>query len=394
MKSRLHIVADGHIWDVESAFATLPGFDVTLRVLEHRDIRRKALKNADVLLTRSSTMVNANLLEGTPVRFAATATIGDDHFDKEYLASRGIAFSNASGSSTGSVIEYMITALLNLHVRGLISIPDTSIGIIGAGRIGGKLVKVCNALGMQTFVNDPPRARTEGKSEFCSLDELLKQADVLTLHTPLIRDGEDCTVHLLDAARLSCFRGKGIINAGRGACVDNAAMADWLDGNSEVFAVLDCWENEPAPQQQLLTHPQLVIGTPHIAGHSLDGKAANTQYVYNALCSWLNITPVWHMQDHLPPSDDPVEITCTDNPWRDLFAVATRLYPIDADHKTMRTWGNLPDSDLPEAFTAYRRHYPVRRAWEHVPVHFIHARQTHISRTLRKLAQALGMKII
>jgi len=394
MKSCLHIVADGHIWGVESAFSTLPGFDVTLRVLEHRDICRAALKDADVLVTRSSTQVNADLLEGTPVRFAATATIGDDHFDKAYLASRGIAFANAAGSSTGSVIEYMIAALLDLHDRDLISIPDTSIGIIGAGRIGGVLARICKALDMQVFINDPPRARTEGKAGFCTLDELLERADVLTLHTPLIREGKDCTAHLLDATKLSCFRGKGIINAGRGACVDNAALTGWLNGNAERFAVLDCWENEPAPLHPLLIHPQLVLGTPHIAGHSLDGKAANTQYAYNALCRWLNITPEWHMQDHLPPPNAPTDITCTGNPWHDLHTAATRLYPIGADHKVMRTWGNLPEPELAEAFTTWRRHYPVRRAWEHIPVRFTKAPQTYADQTLRKLAQALGMKII
>jgi len=394
MAKSLHIVADAHIWGVESAFSSLPGFDVTLCVLEHRDICREALQGAEVLLTRSSTRINADLLEGTPVRFVATATIGDDHFDKAYLASRGIAFANAAGSSTGSVIEYMITVLLELHARDLISIPGMSIGIIGVGRIGGILAKVCKALGIRTFINDPPRARAEGDAGFCTMDELLERTDVLTLHTPLIPTGEDCTVHLLDAMQLSYFRGKGIINTGRGACADNTALAGWMDGDEGRFTVLDCWENEPTPLHQLLTHPQLVIGTPHIAGHSLDGKAANTQHAYNALCRWLKITPEWNMQDHLPPPDVPIEIACTGNPWHDLFVAATRLYPIDADHEVMHTWENLPDSKLPEAFTAYRRHYPVRRTWEHVPVRFAKANQAHVDQTLRKLAQALGMNIV
>jgi len=390
----LHIVADGHIWGVESAFSTLPGFDVTLRVLEHRHICRRALKDADVLLTRSSTKVNASLLEGTPVRFVATATIGDDHVDKLWLKDHGIGFANAAGSSTGSVIEYMITVLLDLQARDLISIPGTSIGIIGAGRIGGALARICNALGMQVLINDPPRARIKGSAGFLTLDELLEQADVLTLHTPLLRKGEDCTIHLLDAVRLSGFCGKGIINAGRGACIDNIALGGWLDSDAERFAVLDCWENEPIPQDRLLAHPQLVIGTPHIAGHSLDGKAANTQYAYNALCNWLNITPEWHMQNHLPPPAAPVEIACTGDSWRDLHTAAIRLYPISADYEAMRAWGNLSGARLANAFTNYRRHYPVRRAWEHVPLHFMHARQTHANHKIQKLAQALGMKII
>lgn len=390
----LRIVADAHIWGVRSAFSCLPDFEVDLHVLEHDDICREALKDADILVTRSSTRVGAKLLEGTPVRFAVTATIGDDHFDKIWLADHGIAFANAAGSSTGSVIEYMITVLLVLHARGLMVIPDTTIGIIGAGRIGSAIAQVCEIMGMRTLIHDPPRARMEGDAGFCSLDELLQQADVLTMHTPLIRKGEDCTAHLLDAVRLSCFHGKGVINAGRGACVANTALANWLDKDSARFAVLDCWEHEPAPLHRLLTHPQLPVGTPHIAGHSLDGKAANTQYACHALCRWLGIQPAWYMRNCLPLSDEPVDVICTGSPWHDLFAAATRLYPIDNDHKAMRAWGNLSDSRLAKAFTGYRRHYPVRRAWGYSPVHFIDHDQQSVNQIRKKLAQALGMKIV
>jgi erythronate-4-phosphate dehydrogenase len=236
MNSKLNIVADAHIWGVESAFSELPGCDVNLRILEHKHIKREVLKDADILLTRSSTRVNAELLEGTPVRFAATATIGDDHYDKAWLDANNIIWANAAGSSTGSVVEYMITTLLELHAQNLISIPDTSIGIIGAGRIGGSFAKICRAIGMKILINDPPRQRIEGDAGFCSLDEVLAKADILTLHTPLIGDGEDCTKHLLGAKQLSEFQGKGIINAGRGGCIDNAALTDWLDMDNSHFA--------------------------------------------------------------------------------------------------------------------------------------------------------------
>jgi len=389
MNKLLHIVADAHIWGVESAFSSLPGYNVNLRVLEHRDIRREALKDADVLLTRSSTSVNAGLLEGTPVRFVATATIGDDHLDKAWLASRGIGFANAAGSSTGSVIEYMITDLLDLHARGLIPIPYTTIGIIGAGRIGGRLVEIARSLGMKVLINDPPKQRTEGDTGFSSLDTLLEQAGVLTLHTPLNRAGEDRTVHLLNEKRLARFRGRGVINAGRGGCADNAALAEWLNGDTSRFAVLDCWENEPNIFRALLAHPQVIIATPHIAGHSLDGKAANTQYVYNALCQWLGVSPVWDMQEHLPPPASPIDISCMDDPWHDLHAAATALYPISHDDAAMRSWTDLPQAELAAAFIRYRRHYPVRRAWDQMPLHLIGT-----DTQTRQQAQALGMKIV
>ncbi len=386
---KLNIVADAHIWAAQSAFPGFPGYDVNLRILEHKHIKREALQDTDILLTRSSTRVNAGLLEGTPVRFAATATIGDDHYDKSWLDANDITWANAAGSSTDSVVEYMIATLLELHIQGLISIPDTTIGIIGAGRIGSAFAKICRTIGMKVLINDPPRQRAEGGDGFCSLNEVLTQADILTLHTPLIHHDTDCTFHLLNAQRLSTFQGSGIINAGRGACIDNGALYDWLNLDISHFAALDCWENEPGPLLRLLQHPQLVIATPHIAGHSIDGKAANTQFVYNALCHYLQVDPDWDMYEHLPAESFPVEIKSAANPWLSLHAAANHLYPLGEDSQTMKSWIHLTETALANAFTGYRRHYPVRRAWQHVPIYF-----SHPDVTSSQLAQTMGMKII
>lgn len=363
----LKIVADAHIWGVESAFASLPGFDVDLHAVESRDITHEALKDADILLTRSSTRVNEDLLKGTSVRFAATATIGDDHYDKAWLEANSIAWANAAGSSTGSVIEYMLTALLELHQQQRIDIPQTRLGIIGVGRIGGMLATVCETMGMSLLLNDPPRARVEGEAFFASIDQLLQEADLLTLHTPLVREGDESTCHLIDAQLLSRFRGRGIINAARGGCVDNEALADWLDNDSERFALLDCWEREPHISKRLLIHPQVVIATPHIAGHSLDGKAANTQYVYDALCQYLGVEQRWRMEEVLPAAD-PLMLPCCGDAWSDMHAIALSLYPIKRDVVEMRSWASLSEEDSAGAFAAYRRHYPVRRSWAKVNV--------------------------
>jgi len=386
---KLNIVADAHIWGAKSAFSNLPGLDIHLRLLENESIVPANIRDADILLTRSSTRVNAKLLEGSSVQFAATATIGDDHYDREYLASHGIAFANAAGSSTGSVIEYMIAALLELHCKGLLNIPKTRIGIVGAGRIGGGFGHICQALGMQVMLDDPPRARTEGGSGFSRLETLLEEADVLTLHTPLIDHGEDCTLHLLDRQCLSRFQGRGIINAARGGCVDNEALADWLDKEPSRFAVIDCWEHEPLVLRRLLSHPRVIIATPHIAGHSIEGKAANTQFVYNALCNWLDIRPVWNMDDHLPPTGSTAKIRCAGNEWHDLHNAVDSLYPITRDNSAMRSWQALPDHKLAAAFTSYRRHYPARRAWNNAPVRFVHPS----AKTVR-LANAIKMNML
>ncbi len=389
MNPKLTIVADAHIWGVELAFSSLPGYQVNLRVLESKHITSHAVRDADILLTRSSTQVDADLLAASAVRFAATATIGDDHYDKSFLNRQGIAFANAAGSSTASVIEYMITALLHLHGQGLISIPETTMGIIGVGRIGSVLAQKCSLMGMKVLLHDPPRARTEGGDTFSTLGQLLDQADILTLHTPLIRDGEDKTTHLLNESRLQHFHGRGIINTARGACLDNRALYAWLNDNPACFAALDCWEHEPAPATELLGHPQVVIATPHIAGHSLDGKAANTWYVYRALCDWLGVQTQWTVQQELPPPAKPVDLRCMSDPLTNMLKAAEALYPLHQNHAMMKSWVSKSDTDMAHTFTAYRRHYPVRRGWEHAPLHLIDADKATLS-----LAHAIGLRTV
>jgi len=389
LKSKLKIIADAHIWSVQSAFSTLPGHDVDLHVLENRQITAESVRDADILLTRSATRVNADLLQDSSVRFAATATIGDDHYDKGWLDAAGIAWANAAGSSTGSVLEYMMTALLDLHQRKLINIPNSTIAIIGAGRIGGALAVLCESLGMTVLLNDPPRARQEGDDQFCSLDEALTQADILSLHTPLIRSGGDSTVHLLSDEQFNAFEGVGVMNAARGSCVDNAALCDWLDEGDGRFAVIDCWEHEPRPLTRLIKHAGMAIATPHIAGHSVEGKAANTQSVYFALCKFLEINPEWDMYAELPDFPTCVELSSDDDMWFTLHAAVSVLYPIHDDHDAMRSWADLGPDDLALAFVAYRRSYPARRCWQHAPLSISDAGAGTL-----QMAHAIGLKCV
>lgn len=357
----LRIVADRHIWHVDDAFSHLPDYRVSLDVMEADEIQASTVRDADVLLVRSSTRVNASLLAGSAVRFVATATVGDDHIDLPYLQQQGIVFASAAGSSTGSVIEYMMTALLQLHAMKHLSLVKHSLGVIGVGRIGSRLVEVCQGLAIKVLLNDPPRAiHKHGNTPWKTLDELLAQADVLTLHTPLIRHGKDSTHHLINADALAKFRGFGIINAARGACIDNHALLDWLNQDQQHWAVLDCWEREPTPDQALLQHPKVVIGTPHIAGHSLDGKANNTRYVYIALCKFLDCTPLWQMSDALPEARASRAAPAFADPWAVLQYISNDDYPIMNDHQVICQHQSMVAAD---AFQYYRRHYPIRRDW-------------------------------
>ena len=358
----IKIVADEHIWGVASACAKLSGYDVDLRVLPPKDITPDVVKDIDILLTRTGTKVDAALLAGSSVRFAGTATIGDDYYDKGWLDTHGIALATAAGSSNGSVLKYMLAAIMELQHQQKINLSSMTFGVIGAGRIGGQLVNICRALGIKVLVNDPPRQRLEGDEGFVALDELLHQSDIITLHTPLITKGEDKTYYLLDDKRLKLFQGKVIINAARGSCVDNVALLAWVNRKQHAYAVLDCWEDEPDISGELLGHKQCVIATPHIAGHSLDGKAANTQYIYEALCDYLNIKPVWHMDDDLPD----VSCVCDEKPesWAALYDKVRQMYPIQQDHKALAACASLDGDSIAKKFIYLRRHYPVRRAWD------------------------------
>lgn len=243
---------------------------------------------------------------------------------------------------------------------------------------------------MQVMLNDPPREKAEEKAGFSSLEDVLAQADLITLHTPLIRAGEYCTHHLLNEKRLTAFRGKGVINAARGVCLDNAALLDWLNGDPSRYAALDCWEDEPRAHRALFKHTQMAIATPHIAGHSLDGKAANTLFAYRALCRYLDIQPQWNINKQLPPAPLSISIqTIIDDPWRNLHAAVNGLYALTEDNATMKSWSELTNSELPNAFTGYRRHYPLRRAWQLAPVHFI-----NVDAETRRLADAIGLKLV
>ena len=353
MTTPLTIIADSNIWGVNDAFQTLKGFNISLHTLPLQQIDASQLNTADVLLTRSGIQIDETLLCGSPVRFVGTATIGDDHVDKLYLQSQAITFASAAGSSTQSVVEYMLAVFFTLENMGKLSFSKDKLGIIGVGRIGSMLDKACDKLGLQTLLNDPPRGLNT------SLDDTLEATDILTLHTPLTNDGEHATHHLLDADKLSRFKGKGIINAGRGACIDNQALLDWLNQDGERFAVLDCWENEPNIHLNLLNHAQVLIATPHIAGHSLDGKAANTYFIYKDLCDFLQVLTTWDMHSALP--DIAVGALSAN---MSKSALALTMYPIDSDTQAIKQAGKT--NNFKAWFSSYRKNYPVRRAWDKV----------------------------
>lgn len=211
----MRIVADENIPLLDAFFA---GFG-EIRRLPGRSIDRAAVADADVLLVRSVTPVTREMLEGSPVRFVGTCTIGTDHLDLTYLQDAAIQWSSAPGCNARGVVDYVLGSLLTLAEIEGVDLRQRTYGVVGAGQVGGRLIAVLKALGWKVLVCDPPRQSAEG-GNFVSLDEILQRCDVISLHTPLDKNGQSSTWHLLDEARLRQLRqGAWLINASRGAVV-------------------------------------------------------------------------------------------------------------------------------------------------------------------------------
>ena len=287
---KLRIVADRVIADAAAAFAAFG----EIRLHDGRALHRALLADCDVLLVRSVTRVDANLLDGTPVRFVGTATAGTDHIDESLLASRGVAFSAAPGCNARAVGEYVLACVLAHAARCGRRPDELSCGVIGCGHAGGAALALLEAAGVRCLRHDPPRAAQA--AGFVSLDEALA-ADIVSLHVPLTAGGDHPTVGLVGARELGVMRpGALLINAARGGVVDEAA---WLRAiaDGRLTAVVDCWAGEPVVSPALLAAAW--IATPHIAGHTIDARQRATRQLRDALAAWqagrgAPPVPAWH----------------------------------------------------------------------------------------------------
>ena len=320
-----------------------------------RDISSDMVQDADALVIRTRTRCDANLLEGSKVRFIATATIGYDHIDTEWCESHGIKWTNAPGCNSWSVQQYIGSLLVNLSHQFGFKFKEKTIGVVGVGNVGGKVARLAALLGFRVLLCDPPRARKEESGQFVSLDEIIRSSDIITLHVPLIRDGEDATFHMIDSSRLSAMNPNQIlINTSRGEVVDEAALKNALKEKRILAAALDVWENEPQIDRGLLS--LLFTGTPHIAGYSIDGKATGTTMCIQALGKFFDLPcRDWEVTE-VPQSIRPLEfsIDATGKEPQDVLAEAIlHTYDVKTDDATLR-------ADV-DTFEKQRSNYPVRR---------------------------------
>lgn len=349
------------------AFATLG--DVVVK--EGRAIARADVQDADLLVIRSTTPVHPELLEGTRVRFVGTATIGTDHLDIPYLASRGIHWCYAPGCNANSVAEYVATALLTLAQRHGFTLAGKTLGVIGVGNVGTRVVEKARELGLKVLMHDPPLARSPQPSglQFLPLPVLLSAADIVTLHVPLTKSGPDATVQLANRDFFEKLkRGAIFINSARGPVMDSAALLAALGSGHVAHAIIDTWEGEPAYRHDLL--PRADIATPHIAGYSYDGRVMGTVMVYQAACQFLGVTPTWTPDALLPPPPVP-SVACNASgltPQRVLHDLCRRVYDLDADDARMRPTAFDDAALRAAAFDHLRKTYPERREFPHTHV--------------------------
>lgn len=334
----MKIVADENMPLVEALFSP---YGEVVR-LPGRTMTAEQLRDADVLLVRSVTNVNEALLTGTKVKFVGSATIGVDHVDQAYLQSSGISMANAPGCNAVSVVNYVFAALCQLDVNW----QGKQVGIIGCGNVGGALYRQLKSLGVDCRCYDPFLTNAEN-TDLTSLDEVLA-SDIVSMHTPLTRNGDHPTYHMLSASQLQKLKaGAVLINAGRGAAINNADLLQLLEHRTDLRVVLDVWENEPDVHLPLMDKVELA--TPHIAGYSRQGKINGTSMVRDAFLRWQGLA--------IPESKGSESFSSLSA--SSVPQAISSAYDIAADNQRMRT--ALAESDKPaEAFDRLRKNYPER----------------------------------
>ncbi len=355
----MKILADQNIPCVADAFQDLG--EVTL--MPGREIRREHLDDCQCLVIRTVTRVDASLLDNTRVEFVATATIGTDHIDLDYLAKSGIGCSNAAGCNAEAASEYVISGLFALAQRKGFDPFQLKAGIVGFGNVGSRLYQKLDSLGIECLACDPPLQESgTTRRNFVNLDTILKECNFISLHVPLTSVGRHPTFHLLDTERLQRLAdGCLLVNAARGEVVDNQALLNVLKQRDDLLVCLDTWENEPNLLRELLLRVDLA--TPHIAGYSVEGRLRGTQMVLDAVSEYFKLSSRWHMTQQLPP-DRKLNIQASDSnasAWQDLFC---QHFDIWRDHEALTAGSHLDEASFARHFDALRRVYPDRLEYE------------------------------
>lgn len=339
----MKIVADKNIPFLEGVFEPY----AEMVYIDGRHITRDDVIDADALIIRTRTKCNADLLEGSKVRLISTATIGTDHIDFKYCADHGIEVHNAEGCNAGGVMQYVFSALYGVAARKNIKLDGANFGIIGVGHVGRKVEVVAKYLGFNVLRCDPPRAAVEGDDKFCSLEYLLANSQIVTMHTPL----DETTRGMADEDFFMRLQpGCIFINASRGEVVNEAALKAAYPKLGA--AIIDTWNNEPDVDEDLVD--MVDVATPHIAGYSYQGKQNGTAYAVRAVAKYFGIEDLYEFfpRDDMP-EHKPKFLDLRGKKQGEIAAVIQYNYPIFTDDFRFRM--------EPGNFEKMRSEYQYRR---------------------------------
>lgn len=322
-----------------------------------REISNSILKNCDILIIRSVTLVNENLLKNTKVKFVGTATSGIEHIDVNYLNKNKIYFAEAKGSNSFSVAEYVITAIVKLLADSKEAFLNKSVGIVGLGNIGSKIENFCQSLGMKVIHNDPPLKRKNLNFTSSSLEEILT-CDIISLHVPLTFDGLDKTYNLLDD-NLSLVKENSIlINTSRGGVINETKLIEILK-QKKIRLITDVWINEPEINTELLTKSD--IATPHIAGYSIEGKVNGTKMIFEQLNKFLGTNYDFNFTDNFTEIETiKFDSDLSSESLNELFK---KIYDIESDSIKLKKMINMKDNEQESFFDKLRKEYPLRKSF-------------------------------
>lgn len=387
----VRIIADQQIILAQEVFSQFGEVELT----NGRSIDQDTVQDADALLVRSVTKVNESLLNNARVSFVASATSGIDHIDTDYLNKSNISFSHAPGSNARSVAEYVLSSLLVLSEQKGFNLADKTIGIIGCGQVGSRVKRFMEVLGVKCLINDPPLARKvaqqverqitkqDSNNTFVELEEIC-QADIITLHVPLIMDGQHPTYKLVNKDFFEKLKTDvTIINTSRGEVVDESALMAFKQANSKATLILDVWCNEPDIDINLLENT--FIATPHIAGYSYDAKLKATEMLFNALNTHFDVG--LKAPAVLNSNQEIVSIDA------DAIQLAVlQSYDVRSDAIALRGLIDMKQQERAAYFDSLRKNYPIRREFINRTIQ-VNNRANDITESSIQKLQQLGFKV-
>ena len=353
MVGSLSIIVDDQIPLAKKVFSKFGNINLE----NGRDINKKNIKDADVLLVRSVTRVDASLLKNTNIKFVGSATSGIDHIDVDYLNKSNISFSHAPGSNANSVAEYVLNSLITItrNTKMPFSLNDKKVGIVGYGHVGSRVKYFMDVFNIKCSLNDPPLFDQTKNQAFVDLEEVLK-SDIITLHVPLTKNGKYPTHNLVNDEFLKKLKSNVIlINTSRGEVIDEQALISFKKRNPESTLILDVWRDEPNINLDLLQ--QVFIGTPHIAGYSYDAKIKATEILFYSLqkfyktnfdCPTLAHKGITPFVPNASDLDYPVE------------SIVSQYWNILGDNISFSEYKSLADNERSIFYDSLRKNYPIR----------------------------------